>query len=170
MPAAPSKKSSRTPTKSKRAVPSDTGAAATKRKAASSRAAQTASQDVASLMATLKHPHKDAIERLRALIQSADERIVESVKWNAPSFATDEHFATFHLRAKKGVVLVMHFGAKKRDDLPKRSAISDPTGLLTWLADDRATITFDDLADVEAKQKPLVEVVRAWVRAMPNTR
>lgn len=126
--------------------------------------------EVEALLASLAHPHKDAILRLRTLVRGADPRIVEEVKWNAPSFALGEHFATFHLRAKRGVMLVMHFGAKKRASVPKRATIADPTGMLTWLADDRATITFTDLADVEATREPFVAVVRSWIDALGATR
>lgn len=124
--------------------------------------------EVEAFLASLAHPHKDAIVRLRALLRDADPRVVEGLKWNAPSFAIDEHFATFQLRAKTGVMLVMHFGAKKRASLPERTAIADPDGLLAWVAADRATITFADLADVEAKRESFVAVVRAWIAAMPR--
>lgn len=124
--------------------------------------------DVEAFVKSLAHPHKNAIVRLRALLRSADSRVVEELKWNAPSFATDEHFATFQLRAKTGVMLVMHFGAKKRASQPTRSAIADPSGLLNWVAGDRATITFEGLADVEAKRDAFVSVVRAWIAAMDS--
>jgi hypothetical protein len=119
------------------------------------------------LIAALEHPHKDAIERLIALTLSADARIKLGWKWNAPSFALDEHdFATFHLRAKQGVMLIMHFGAKKRA-APSREDIADPKALLTWLADDRATITFSDLAAVDASKKSFIALIRAWIEALP---
>lgn len=120
--------------------------------------------DVDALLASLTHPHTDAIMRIRELVRGAHPKVVEEIKWNAPSFAVGEHFATFHLRGKQGVMLVMHFGAKKRPGA-KRPAIADPTGLLTWLAADRATIRFADLADVEAKRKAFVAVVRSWIAA-----
>ena len=123
--------------------------------------------DVDSQLATLEHPHRDAIVRICELLRSADPRVTGAVKWGAPSFAVDEHFATFQLRAKQGVMLVMHFGAKKREVLPERASIPDPTGLLTWVAEDRAVVGFADLADVEAKASPFVTVVRAWIAAIP---
>ena len=56
--------------------------------------------EVDALLARLDHPAHATIQALRALILDADPRIAESVKWNAPSFATTEYFATFHLRAR----------------------------------------------------------------------
>jgi hypothetical protein len=137
--------------------------AATK-KAATKKAAPLVTGDVDALLASLAHPHENAIVRLRQLVLGAHPSVVEGVKWNAPSFATTEHFATFHLRAKQGVVLVMHFGAKQRAG--KRPVIADPAGLLAWVDHQRATITFADLADVEAKRKAFVSVIRSWVAAM----
>jgi hypothetical protein len=119
------------------------------------------------LIAELEHPHKDAIVRLIELVQSADPRIQVSWKWNAPSFALTEHFATMHLRAKQGVMLIMHFGAKKHATL-FRERIADPKGLLIWLADDRAQISFNDLAAVEATKKSFVALIRAWIAAFPG--
>ncbi len=127
------------------------------------------SPDVVELLSTLQHPHKDAILALRGLIREADPRVVEQVKWNAPSFALRDgsDFATFQLRAKKGVQLVLHFGAKKRTVLPKRSSIADPGALLHWLADDRASVTFADASAVEAKRDAFVALMRGWIAAIP---
>jgi hypothetical protein len=123
-------------------------------------------QAVEALLTALDHPHRDAIDRVRALIRQAAPSAVESVKWNAPSFALPDHFATFQLRAEPGVLLIMHFGAKKRAVLPPTESIADPTGLLTWLAEDRATIRFANLADVEAKHAAFVALIRAWTTAL----
>jgi hypothetical protein len=54
---------------------------------------------VDAFMATLKHPHKPAIEALRRIIGGADPSISEGVEWNAPSFRAGEYFATTQDRA-----------------------------------------------------------------------
>ena len=66
---------------------------------------------VEAFLERLEHPHLAAIRLLRAAILSADPRIQESVKWNAPSFALGEHFATFKLRPVETVQIVLHTGA-----------------------------------------------------------
>ena len=119
--------------------------------------------DVETFLATLDHPSKQEILALREIILGADPAIGEEVKWNAPSFRTSEHFATFHLRAKDGVQVILHFGAKKRDRSGARAVIADPDGLLQWLADDRATAKFRDRADVEAKRAAFEAVLRQWI-------
>ncbi|MEQ1612074.1 MAG: hypothetical protein ABL904_04925 [Hyphomicrobiaceae bacterium] len=50
---------------------------------------------------------------LRKVILGADPSISDGVKWNAPSFCTTEYFATINLRAKAGVEVILHFGAKR---------------------------------------------------------
>jgi hypothetical protein len=119
--------------------------------------------DIEVLLASLRHPREPEIRAVRALIVGADPRIAEGVKWNAPSFATTEHFATFHLRARDGVQVVLHLGAKPRTDAGVREGVADPAGLLEWRGPDRATVSFRDLADVEAKAPAFVAIVRQWI-------
>lgn len=114
-------------------------------------------------LAELEHPRKGEILALRAIILGADDRIQESIKWNAPSFHTSEHFATFHLRAREGVQVVLHMGAKTRPDATLRSEIVDDGALLQWRGADRATVSFRDLADIEAKEQPFTSLLRQWV-------
>ena len=87
----------------------------------------------------------------------------KSIKWNAPSFRTSEFFATMHLRAKNGVQLILHFGAKKRADLDAGSKIADPESILEWLAADRAVAKFRDLRDIAAKRTAFTNVIRQWI-------
>lgn len=119
--------------------------------------------EVDALLATLDHPQRDAIDALRQTILQADPRIGESVKWNAPSFHTTEHFATFHLRAKTGVQLVLHLGAKARPDATVRATVADPHQLLQWKSPDRAIVALRDLADVDAKRDALTHILRHWI-------
>jgi len=139
----------------------------TRKKPASTDAAakpKSPGDDVDALLADLAHPQHDVIVRLRDLIKAADPRITESWKWNAPSFALADHFCTFQLR--KGVMLVLHFGPKKRTPPLTRPTIADPTHLLTWLAEDRATLTFTNLAEVTNKQQALQNLLRSWIAAL----
>jgi hypothetical protein len=115
---------------------------------------------VETFLAALDHPFDREILALREIILGADPRIAEGIKWNAPSFRTSEWFATFHLRAKDGVQLILHLGAKKR---AAAVAIPDPESLLQWLGADRASVKFRDLDDVEAKRAAFSAVIRQWI-------
>lgn len=107
-------------------------------------------------IAKLVHPHKDAVVLLRETILAADPSIAEGVKWNAPSFRTHEYFATMHLRAKTGLSLILHLGAKTRALPAGGLAIDDPDGLLAWLGRDRAQVAFADAADVRKRTRAAV--------------
>ena len=123
----------------------------------------TPAEQVAAFLAALDHPLKPVIVALREVILSADPGIAEGIKWNAPSFHTAEHFATFHLRARDGVQIMLHLGAKPRDTAQTGIAIGDPAGLLAWLAKDRAAVTFRDLNEVETRRDAFTAIIRQWI-------
>ncbi|HEY8880403.1 MAG TPA: DUF1801 domain-containing protein [Roseateles sp.] len=115
-------------------------------------------------MADLDHPFKAELETLRRAMLATDPSIAEGVKWNAPSWRTNEYFATTHLRSKTGLVLILHLGARVRP-LPEGGlAIPDPAGLLKWLGKDRAQVEFSSATDLSAKLPALKTLLRAWIR------
>lgn len=118
---------------------------------------------VDAFMAELQHPLKAGIEQLRSAILASNEQITEHVKWNAPSFCyggVDR--ATFRLQPGDRLQLILHRGAKTRNDSAD-FRFEDPSGLLEWLAPDRAVVTFRDLADIDARQAMVVNLVNRWV-------
>ncbi|MGV3526639.1 MAG: DUF1801 domain-containing protein [Candidatus Sericytochromatia bacterium] len=117
---------------------------------------------VSAYMAALQHPLRAEIEALRALIQGLDPGIQESIKWNAPSFALGEHFATLKLRPETRVQIVLHTGAKLRQP-PVALQINDPAGLLDWAAPDRALLSFENLAQIEAQRCEVEALLRQWL-------
>lgn len=119
---------------------------------------------VDAFMAALDHPHKPAIEALRLAMLAADASISEGIKWNAPSFRTREWFATTHLRAKTGLGLILHRGAKVRSGPGLQ--LDDPTGRLRWLGQDRAQLLYADAADLRAGAAALQALVREWIKAV----
>jgi hypothetical protein len=122
-----------------------------------------APENVETFLASLDHPFKPEILALRQVILGADPSIAEGIKWNAPSFRTSEYFATMHLRAKDGVQIILHLGAKTRDNSTAGVAIADPESLLEWLAKDRASATFRDLNDIDARRSAFADVIRQWI-------
>lgn len=121
------------------------------------------SESVESFLAALDHPFKPEILALRQIILGADPRICESIKWHAPSFYTSEHFATFQLRAKNAVQIILHLGAKTRDTASSGISIADPEALLEWLARDRASVTFCSLSQVDARRSAFTQLIREWI-------
>jgi hypothetical protein len=122
-----------------------------------------APESVETFLASLDHPLKPEILALRQVILGADPRIAESIKWNAPSFYITEHFATMQLRAKDSVQVILHLGVKPRDTAQTGIAIDDPQALLKWLAKDRASASFRDLREIEAKRAALAQIIRQCV-------
>jgi hypothetical protein len=123
-----------------------------------------APESVETFLASLEHPFKQEILALRKIILGADPSISEGIKWNSPSFQTSEYFATMQLRAKDGVQVIMHLGAKLRDTATTGIAIADPESLLEWLAKDRASAKFRDMKDVDAKRSAFASLIREWIK------
>lgn len=121
-------------------------------------------QAVDEFMSQLDHPFKAEVQGIRSALLGADPAVAEGVKWNAPSFRTTDYFATTNLREKAGVGVILHLGAKVREMGNERIPISDPQGLLRWLAKDRATIVFRDMEDFVAKKAAFETVVRQWIQ------
>jgi hypothetical protein len=121
--------------------------------------------DVQAFLRGLKHGRKDEVEAVREIILSAHPGITEQIKWNAPSFCIDgDDRITFRLQPGDRVQLVFHRGARKRDDAATFS-FEDGSGLLEWVARDRALVTFEDLDDVKAKRAAFKDLVRRWMIA-----
>lgn len=118
---------------------------------------------VDAFMGGLEHACKAEIQAIRLAVLSADPAISEGVKWNSPSFRTTEYFATTNLRDRTGIGVILHLGAKVRATNPDGLPIADPDGLLRWLAKDRASISFRDLDDFNAKEGAFVGIIRQWI-------
>jgi Domain of unknown function (DU1801) len=116
-------------------------------------------------MIALEHPLKAGIEAVRAIILDTDEGVSERIKWNAPSFYFKDDFATFKLRPMQTVQIILHTGAKVKEN-PKEIQINDPSDLLKWAAKDRCVVTFLDMQDIESKKVSFVEVLRQWIKQM----
>ncbi|CAA9566358.1 MAG: hypothetical protein AVDCRST_MAG18-1508 [uncultured Thermomicrobiales bacterium] len=112
-------------------------------------------------MQTLDHPLKAEIEQVRGIILDADEQITEQIKWKAPSFCYHgDDRVTMRLHPQNRLQLVFHRGVKVKDSTD--FVFEDSTGLLQWVAKDRAVVTIDD---VEAQRAALITVVNRWMEA-----
>lgn len=109
----------------------------------------------------LKHPHKDGIEELRRMILGLNKKITEEIKWNAPSFKLEDHFATFKVHPPRSIQLVLHTGAKVKDN--KAFTIDDPDGLLKWPAKDRCLLTLESGAALKFQRASVRRILKQWV-------
>jgi hypothetical protein len=120
-------------------------------------------------MAKLDRPLRAKMEAVRSMILSADPRITEGIKWNAPSCYCHEWFATFSRspRAKDLVQVIFHRGARAKAIGTSRY-VEDPAGILEWITNDRCIAKFDDMKDIETKKDALRAVVARWVSRLSD--
>jgi hypothetical protein len=116
-------------------------------------------------MEELVHPQKAAIQALRGLVLSVGPRIMERVKWRAPSFYLADDFATLRIHPAPILQLVLHAGSKKRTR-QKPFTVPDPLGLLKWPAADRCVLTFASPGDVGRLEAPLKAILLAWIQQL----
>jgi hypothetical protein len=117
-----------------------------------------AASSVDAYLDALEHVHLAGIRSLRAAILAVDPRIVEHVKWNAPSFGLGgDDLVTMRLAPKDAFQLVFHRGVATQAGTV---SVDDPGGLLDWKAPDRAVV---DLT--RADEAAVVALVRAWIAA-----
>lgn len=112
----------------------------------------------------LGHPRIAEIRRLRRAILGADADLVETIKWNAPSFGypgTDR--LTLRLQPGDRLEIVFHRGTAKRDD--RFAFDKDPVGLIAWAAPDRGVVVVKDTQMLEATLPDIVALVKAWLLA-----
>lgn len=116
-------------------------------------------------LATLKHPLKDAVIALRAIVRGADRRFDESIKWNSFNYSVGgADRVTFNVRGKDRVMVVFHVGAKKKS-INLAASVSDPQGVLDWPSKDRAIASFESASEVKEHKSDITKLVRAWVGA-----
>ena len=123
------------------------------------------SDAVNGFMKLLDHPLKAELEALRAIILTADRRVTEGIKWNSPSFYCNGWFATLNTRGTV-ILLILHRGAKVKDNSTPAMKIDDPLGVLEWLAKERCIARFSSAEDIKAKQKSLAAIIRQWTAQM----
>lgn len=131
--------------------------------------------EVSAYIAKLKHPLGGELESLRRLILAVSPAIREGIKWNSPSFRTTEWFATINVHGggrpprpadPPTLRLILHRGAKVKDDSTRGMPIADPAGLLDWLATDRCLVTFGGGKELQDKRAALQAIVRGWIRGL----
>jgi hypothetical protein len=117
---------------------------------------------VTAYLDSLDHPLKPVLAAIRRTILAADGAITEGIKWKSPSFYCHGWFATANVRAKDSVQIVLHHGARVRDDSTLRQTLDDSAHLLAWASPDRALVTFTSVADFQHKQEAFHKIIQQW--------
>ncbi|WP_341368676.1 DUF1801 domain-containing protein [Yoonia sp. BS5-3] len=98
------------------------------------------------------NPMKPVVAAMRDLILSADERVGECIKWQAPTFVYQGNIASFFPKARKHASLMFHKGAQIAGDFP--NLIGD--------GKEARSFKVHDLDDLGAKRDELQQIIRAW--------
>lgn len=114
--------------------------------------------EVNAFMQQLEHPLKAEIEALRAIIKGANPKIMECIKWNAPSYYAKEDMVTFHLRSKKMVNLVFHHIA----------IVKIKSDLLKGEYKDRRLMHFENMEEAKQYQTELERILNEYVALIEN--
>jgi hypothetical protein len=125
--------------------------------------------DVAAFLATCRHPLRAELDALRAIVAKADSRLVEAIKWNAPSWGLPDaadHCMTVNLGNKATLRLVLHRGAQKGAEADAAPFVDFDATWLHWPAADRAVATFASMAELDAARPALVQLLKLWTAAM----
>lgn len=137
-----------------------------KRAAPPTRPASRSDPGAADYFRKFKHPFKNDIQLVRACMLGASPRICEGVKWNSLSYRTSDWFATLNWRCREQVQMVLHTGARKKDNTIGKMDISDPRGLIKWLADDRCLVSLGSGGALKGNLHALAKIVREWIRRL----
>ena len=101
------------------------------------------------------NPQKDLVDAVRRVILEADDRVTETVKWQAPTFMYRGNIASFYPKSRAHVSLMFHTGA----------SLPDPHGLLEGEGDVSRVAKFVDAEDLDRKTPALQELIRAWIES-----
>lgn len=109
-------------------------------------------------MDRLVHPLKKEIEAVRKIIKSADSRISERIKWNAPSYYYKDDIVTFNHREQKRVHLVFHH----------KEIVNIPSALLEGDYKDRRMMYLKNMEEVKEHEDELKSIMSKMVAFMDS--
>ena len=115
-------------------------------------------------MTKFNDERKELVEALLIAIAEECPTLTETIKWDAPTFCYNgKDRMTIMLHKKDRVGLILHTGAKPKEDKKAPHLYTDDTELLEWKSNIRATITFFDLTDFLSKRNLFKIAVKRWI-------
>lgn len=121
--------------------------------------------EVSRFLDELNHPFRKEIEQLRNLILTANNELIENIKWNGPNYCyRNEDRITMRIQpiTKKQIQVIFHRGAKVQEQA-KEKLILQNFDVLTWKANDRAIATFHQMQDIEDGKTDLNKIINKWI-------
>ena len=118
--------------------------------------------EVTQFLDQLKHPLRQRIEELRAIILESHPELEENIKWNGPNYTfngTDR--ITIRVNPIGALNLILHMGAKSQSFA--QPLIRDDHDLLVWKSHDRAVADFRKEAQFDVAKPFLKELIKKWL-------
>ena len=119
----------------------------------------TDAEHVAAHMAALDHPLKKDMEALMKVVQKADAKLSERIKWNAPSYYYKEDIVTFGPLRTGKLFLVFHHP----------SIMNITSEILEGDFKDRRLAYFHGSADIKAKQAEVKRIISETIAYIERT-
>lgn len=112
----------------------------------------------------LGSPDLALINQSRKEITKASARLVEGIKWNAPSYSLDGNdIITFNFRNFGSVALIFHTGPKGKDTHTGKPLFSGHEGIVEWVADKRFVVRIVSTDWLEQNKGVLSELLKKWI-------
>ncbi|OHD20739.1 MAG: hypothetical protein A2Y38_25440 [Spirochaetes bacterium GWB1_59_5] len=112
----------------------------------------------------LESPEIALIHQIRKEITNASPRLVEDLKWNAPSYSLNGNdIITFNFRNFENVALVFHTGPKGKDTHTGTPLFNGYKEILEWVADKRFVLRIENAGWLDENKATLSALVKKWI-------
>jgi uncharacterized protein YdeI (YjbR/CyaY-like superfamily) len=114
----------------------------------------------------LHTPDLALINKTRKEIAKASDKLVEGIKWNAPSYSLDGNdIITFNFRNFGSVALIFHTGPKGKDTHTGKPLFAGYEGVVEWVADKRVVVRIGSAEWLDEHRDMLSALIRTWIEA-----
>ncbi len=110
------------------------------------------SEEVDAWFERYDNPMKPVVERVRAIVLGADQRIDECIKWQAPTFTYRGNLASFFPKSKQHASLMFHTGARIPGDHARLEGGGDTSRVMK----------IGSVAEANAAKGDIERIVRSW--------
>lgn len=109
-------------------------------------------KEVDAWFARYENPMKPVVQRMREILLSADRRLDECIKWQAPTFTHRGNLASFFAKSRQHASLMFHLGARIPGKHPRLVGGGGTSRMMKAAS----------IAEANAAKSDLVRVVKAW--------
>lgn len=122
-------------------------------------------ESVEEFTSDLSLDNKIIFETLRSYILESNALLTENIKWNAPNYVfCGQDRITFNIMNKnKTIRVILHKGAKEKEDKNAKPIMDDPTNLISWNSNIRGTLEFATVQEVREQHTTLVNIFKKWL-------